>query len=187
MIVEGSFQQQNDEIMSDVDVRTGAADINDYNYDDNGLENNDNYGKEYRFEDYVNQRLAEDNNAMLQQQGEAYDENAVLELKRRIKAAFHDNEVSQRYFLQDLRLWGRSGVQCIVGRALKGCLLLDDLANEKETTSLLLLTEIMTSLTEKKREALVRYLAGLVEMLSPFFIQGQKLPTIPTSPHVAEY
>ena len=112
---------------------------------------------------------------MLQQQGEAYDKNAVLELKRHIKATFHDNEVSQRYFLQDLRLWGRSGVQCIVERALKGCLLLDDLANEKETTSLLLLTEIMTSLTEKKREALVRYLAGLVEMLSPFFFSRTEI------------
>lgn len=129
-------------------------------------------GEEVGVFDFINQSLSDElatDNIML-------DANIRLALQSHICNAFGDNEISKRYFLQDLECFGRSGISSIVSRAIRYQ------ADEKVTSSILLLLKIMLSLTVKERISLTRYLAGLVNMIRPIIKVGCALPIIPSSP-----
>lgn len=132
-------------------------------------------GKEVGIFDFINQREAD--NIMC-------DANIRLELQYHIRNVFRDNQISKRYFLQDLECLGRSGIRSIVKRSITTNKNMPDgiLADEEVTCSILLLMKIMLSLTEKERISLTRYLAGLMDIIRPIIRAGCALPIIPSSP-----
>ena len=136
-------------------------------------------GEEVGVFDFINQSLSGElaDNIMR-------DANIRLELQYHIRNVFRDNEISKRYFLQDLEFFGRSGIRSIVKRAIKTNKNMPDgiLADEKLTSSILLLMKIMLSLTVKDRISLTRYLAGLMDTIRPIIRVDCALPIIPSSP-----
>ena len=135
-------------------------------------------GEELGYEDFVNQCIIDESLAS-NIPTHHVDSIAMTELKRHIETAFKNNEVSRRYFLLELQRWGRSGIQGIVGRAIKKGA--GELADENETSALLLLTKIMVRLSNDERRDLLKYNKHLMTMLSPCFVPDILLPAVPTS------
>jgi hypothetical protein len=184
--------EQHQENGEDGGIESGAVKIteSDY-YPPDGTEYNNAVvflpdGEELAYADFVNQCIIDDslasnvNNCPTRHY---VDSIAMTELKRHIETAFKNNEVSRRYFLLELQRWGCSGIQGIVGRAVRGAAPgnVDVLADENETSALLLLTKIMTRLTTDDRRALLTYNKYLMTMLDPYFVPGTRLPAVPTS------
>ena len=185
MDVSFEQHQEND---TDGGIEIGAIEIteSDY-YAADGTEYNDavllSSGEELGYEDFVNQCIIDESSAsnMNNCLPRHVESIAMTELKRHIETAFKNNEVSRRYFLLELQRWGHSGIQGIVGRSVRGAVRGDELADENETSALLLLTKIMLRLTNDDRKALLKYNKYLMTMLDPYFVPDTRLPAVPTS------
>ena len=183
--------EQHQENGEDGGIEIGAVEIteSDY-YPPDGTEYNNAVvllpgGEELAYADFVNQCIIDDIESLASNLNNCptrhVESIAMTELKRHIETAFKNNEVSRRYFLLELQRWGCSGIQGIVGRAVRGAVPGDILADENETSALLLLTKIMIRLTNDDRRALLKYNKYLMTMLDPYFVPGTRLPAVPTS------
>lgn len=179
--------EQHQENGEDGGIEFGAVEIteSDYYPPDGGTEYNKVVllpdGEELLYADFVNQCVIDESLAISNFPHHHVESIAMTELKRHIESAFKNNEVSRRYFLLELERWGCSGIQGIVGRAVRGAVPGDILADENETSALLLLTRIMIRLTSDDRRALLKYNKYLMTMLEPYFVPGTRLPAVPTS------
>lgn len=174
-----------DSIGDGLEIEIGAVEITDKDYYAE-LGNENSYllypsGVEMGYDDFVDQCnhdhiASSDMDHFVARRVESI---IMTEMKRHIETVFKDNEVSRRYFLDDLQNWGRSGIQGIVRRsaAMTG----NELADDTETSALLMLTKVMVLLPQDDRKVLLEYNKHLLKMLGPYFIQDTRLPSVATS------
>lgn len=140
------------------------------------------FGQEVTYEDFVNDTSSGSYHSSQSSEQTYLEWNTILPFVRHLRYVFRHNPVACRYFLQEIRCCGRAGIQSVVHRATEGDLYLSDLAGTEDTTSLLLLTKIMTSLSVQDRAHLMKYLEGVVNAIIPVIIPGAKMPSIPNGP-----
>ena len=140
------------------------------------------FGQEVTYEDFVNDTSSGSYHSSQSSEQTYLEWNTILPFVRHLRYVFRHNPVACRYFLQEIRCCGRAGIQSVVHRATEGDLYLSDLAGTEDTTSLLLLTKIMTSLSVQDRAHLMKYLEGVVNAIIPIIIPGAKMPSIPNGP-----